>query len=167
MMCPKSEYMPIFIKVLILAVFVISCGLCGCAPKDETGNEVPAPVSKVSESDVVSADALVTKDSAFASLRYFVPDLKVLSVDKTPLDGLYEVVAENQKTGRKGIVYLDSRGKYAIVGEIVDIKTKSSLTKARMEALQKIVFSAIPLEGSIVLGDENAKHKVVVFTDPD
>lgn len=105
------------------------------------------------------------KEEAAALLKDIVPNLKILNIKMTPLKSLWEIDIESGN--KKGVIYLDITKKYLISGQILDIKGKRNLTQETGEELNKIDASKIPLDDAIVLGDKNAKKRVIVFTDPD
>jgi len=89
----------------------------------------------------------------------------VLSVDMSPVRGLWEVAVE--KDGKRWPLYVDFSKNYVVAGQIVQVSTKKNLTGSRMLSMNRIDVSQVPLEGSIVLGKKDAKHRIVVFDDPD
>ena len=104
-------------------------------------------------------------------LKELIPDVKILGVQNGPINGLWEVSMES--AAKKGILYIDYSKKNIIAGNIVGIKTKTNYTQIAYEKINpppppvKIDYSAIPLENSLVMGDKNAKYKIIVFDDPD
>ena len=78
---------------------------------------------------------------------------------------LWEIAVQSGE--RKGLLYLDSSKKYFFQGAIIDLTTKANLTQDRMSELNKIDVSMIPLDDALVMGDKEAKYKVIVFDDPD
>jgi thiol:disulfide interchange protein DsbC len=50
---------------------------------------------------------------------------------------------------------------------LVSIGEKKNLTQERFIELNKVDISQIPLENALVMGDEKARIRVIVFTDPD
>lgn len=112
-----------------------------------------------------SAEKAPTKEEAEAALSSVAPGVKVISVEPSVVTGLWEVAIETQDG--KFIIYLDSARRYMFSGQVVDLQTKTSLTQRKMETLEKVEFSSIPLDGSLVMGDPKAKYKAVVFDDPD
>ncbi|MDA8432641.1 MAG: DsbC family protein [Nitrospiraceae bacterium] len=105
------------------------------------------------------------KEEAAALLKEIAPMIKVMDVRMTPLKSLWEIDVESN--GRKGPVYLDITKRYLISGSIVDIKGKKNLTREREEDLNRVNVSQIPMGDALVMGDRNAKKKVIVFTDPE
>jgi thiol:disulfide interchange protein DsbC len=112
-----------------------------------------------------SASPGMTSSEALSTLKEIIPEVKVLEVNVTPVQGLFEVVVETK--GQKGIIYLDAQRKYLISGSIVDVATKENLTQERFSEVNKVNVSEIPLDDALVMGDKNAPKKVIVFTDPD
>jgi thiol:disulfide interchange protein DsbC len=107
----------------------------------------------------------MTPAEALSALKEIIPEVKVLEVNTTPIQGLFEVAVESK--GKKGILYLDSSRKYLISGSIIDIATKQNLTQERSAEINKVNVAEIPLDDALVMGDKNALKRVIVFTDPD
>ncbi len=78
---------------------------------------------------------------------------------------MWEITAETK--GKKNLYYVDYSKKLVIAGQIFNIKTKDNLTQERYLEINKIDVSLIPLEDTLILGKKDAKHRVIVFTDPD
>ena len=91
-----------------------------------------------------------------------LPDFpKIDEINKTPIPGLYEV-----RIGTE-IVYTDERGDHLIQGSLVDTKTRSDLTQARIDKITAIDFAALPLKDAIAWKQGNGARKLVVFADPN
>lgn len=105
------------------------------------------------------------EQKAEMALKTLDPKIQVLSVKPTLIEGLFEVVA--QSGNKKGIIYLDSKGENAFFGSIIEVATKTNITKLSIDEINKVDFSSIPLEDALVMGDPDAPYKVVVFDDPD
>lgn len=90
------------------------------------------------------------------------PDLpKIDEVTKTPIPGLYEV-----RIGIE-IYYSDEQGNYLLQGTLLDTKTKTNLTEARIEKLTAVAFDALPFKDAIVIKQGNGKRRLAVFVDPN
>ena len=102
-------------------------------------------------------------------LNEVIPNVKIIHVKQSPVAGLWEIGID--MNGQKAIVYLDHAKKHIISpitrGEIYDIKAKSSLTQESFQKINKVDVSQIPLKNAIVLGENTAKNKIIVFSDPD
>jgi thiol:disulfide interchange protein DsbC len=138
--------------LILLALSIAGVSLYAAEPAEKKAD------SKTPEQNLLS------KDDALAALKELAPDIKVLEVNPSPVAGLWEVDVESR--GRKGILYLDSSRKYLIQGSIVDLSSKSNLTQERYSEINKVDVSQIPLDDAIVMGDKDAKHRVIVFDDP-
>jgi thiol:disulfide interchange protein DsbC len=105
------------------------------------------------------------KDEASALLKELIPGVKILTIRTIPVRSMWEVVL--QTNGRKELVYIDFSKKYLLSGSLIDIKGKKNLSQDRLADINKVNISQIPLKDALVMGDKNAKHKVIVFDDPE
>ncbi len=96
------------------------------------------------------------------SVRDFVGQDVIQSINKTPYTGLYEVVLQ---TGE--IVYTDDKGSYMLNGELIDPKRKVNLTAERQRSLDKIDFASLPLKDAIKTVHGNGRRVIVSFEDPN
>jgi len=87
-------------------------------------------------------------------------DLNISAIRRTPVTGLYEIVMG------PNIYYVDRSGKYLISGHLFDTTQKTDLTAARLEEINRIDWSILPLDKAIVSGDPKGME-MAVFTDPD
>ncbi len=106
----------------------------------------------------------LSKEEATALLKDLAPNLTVLDVVMAPVKGVWEVDIETG--GKKMPVYVDFSKKYLISGAVVSIKDKKNLSQDRLTELNKVDVSKIPLDDALVMGDKEAKHKIIVFDDP-
>ncbi|HYD82198.1 MAG TPA: DsbC family protein [Paucimonas sp.] len=86
---------------------------------------------------------------------------KIDSVTKTPYGGLYEV-----RTGGD-IIYTDENAKYLFVGRILDTKTFQDYTRDRIDEVNKIKFSDLPLDLAVKMVKGDGKRVIAVFEDPN
>jgi thiol:disulfide interchange protein DsbC len=107
----------------------------------------------------------LSKDEASTLLKDMVPNLKVMDIKTIPVKGMWEV--DIDPGGKKGLLYVDFSKKYLISGAVVSIKDKKNLTQERLTEINKVDVSKIPLDDALVMGDRDAKHLVIVFSDPD
>lgn len=91
----------------------------------------------------------------------------VLKVEESPIRGLW--VVDIQRQGKKFPVYVDYSKGFLISGQVVRLSTREDITGTRFETLNKVAIniSEIPLGESLVMGNPDAKRKVIVFSDPD
>ena len=86
---------------------------------------------------------------------------KIAEISKTPVAGLFEV-----RLGTD-IVYTDENGHFLVQGSLIDTKTRSDLTQARIDKLTAIDFAGLPLKDAVLIRQGTGARKVVVFSDPN
>ena len=89
------------------------------------------------------------------------PYSKVISVERTPYSGLYEVAFDDR------LIYVDEAMNYLFSGNVIDLHTMRNLTEAREKQLYAIPFDPLPLELAIKRIKGNGKRRLAVFTDPN
>jgi thiol:disulfide interchange protein DsbC len=89
------------------------------------------------------------------------PGAQISSVKPTPYSGLFEIYLDDQ------LVYTDAKAQYVITGDVIDLKNRTNLTQARLNQLQAIKWSELPLANSIKVVKGNGARKLVVFSDVD
>lgn len=104
-------------------------------------------------------------DEALTLLKNLDPNITVTAVRPSPVGGLWEVDIE--AGGKKGLVYIDTTKKFLVSGAIIAIQEKKNLTQDRLDEINKVDISQIPLEDALVMGDKEAKYRVIVFDDPE
>jgi len=89
---------------------------------------------------------------------------KIDEVSKTPVaGGLYEV-----RFGGNQILYADATGEFIFVnGSLIETKTRTDLTEARVERLTAIDFDTLPLKDAITIVQGTGARKMAVFGDPN
>ncbi|MBL8306860.1 MAG: DsbC family protein [Rubrivivax sp.] len=91
-----------------------------------------------------------------------LPQLKIDEVTRTPVSGLYEV-----RYNGTSILYADEKGEYVLSGSLIDTRTRTDLTEARIDKLLAIDFDKLPLADAIVIKQGNGARKIAVFVDPN
>ena len=86
---------------------------------------------------------------------------QVESVAKTPYNGLYEVRVGNE------IIYSDAEAKYMFIGRILDTETSRDLTQARLDEINRIRFTDLPLDLAVKSVKGTGKRVIAVFEDPN
>ena len=91
-----------------------------------------------------------------------LPNLpKIDEVTKTPVPGLYEV-----RIGQD-ILYADEQGNHVFQGNLIDTRTRTDLTEARINKLTAIDFASLPLKDALVIKQGNGTRRMAVFADPN
>ncbi len=107
------------------------------------------------------ADGINVPPTIADQIRANISDLPIEAIHKSPIDGLYELVVQGQ------IFYSDRTGRFLIAsGHIFDTGSKQDLTARRLEQINRVDWSDLPLDKAIVSGDPNGKA-LAIFTDPD
>jgi len=92
-----------------------------------------------------------------------IPGLpKIDEISRSPVPGLFEV-----RFGGTEILYTDAEGKYLIQGSILELRTMTDLTQARIDKITAIDFSALPLKDAMVIKQGNGARRLAVFADPN
>lgn len=86
---------------------------------------------------------------------------KIESVKETPYGGLYEVRVAGD------ILYTDKAGQYLVIGQVYDIKSSRNLTRERLDDINRVKFSDLPLEMALKQVKGNGKRVIAVFEDPN
>jgi thiol:disulfide interchange protein DsbC len=106
------------------------------------------------------ADAVTDKLKATLQKRLGA-DAPIQSITKTPVPGLYEVNFGQQ------IIYSDAAGDYVLLGDLVDTRTRSNLTQAKLADQNKVAFNSLPFANAIKMVKGNGSRKIAVFSDPN
>lgn len=153
-------------RLLILFLSIVISGILLLSYSDSSGF---GEIAGSCEKDCQKCHQ-ITMTEASGILNSLAPNIEVevLDVQQSPVRGLWEVSFKMQ--GRVGVIYLDFSKSNMIEGQIIELKTKTSLTGKKISDLraefQKADVSKIPLDEALVIGDKDAKYKVIVFTDP-
>lgn len=86
---------------------------------------------------------------------------KIDEISKTPIPGLYEL-----RVGHD-IFYVDEKGDHIVQGSIIETRTRTNLTDARIDKLTAVEFSALPIKDAIVYKQGTGQRKLAVFADPN
>ena len=106
--------------------------------------------------------ALADEAAIRKNLAERLPNLpKIDEVLKTPIPGVFEV-----RLGTE-VVYSDDSGNHLIQGAIIDTRTKTDLTQARIDKLTAIDFASLPLKNAVAIKQGTGARKLVVFGDPN
>jgi thiol:disulfide interchange protein DsbC len=82
-------------------------------------------------------------------------------VIKSPIPGVYEV-----RLGTE-LLYVDENGDYILQGSLVDAKTRTNLTEAKINKLTAVDFAKLPFKDAFTWKNGNGSRKLAVFADPN
>lgn len=112
---------------------------------------------------LLMAGAAVADEAAIRkNLPERVPNLPPIDeVTKSPIPGLYEV-----RIG-SSILYADETANHVIEGSLIDARSRTNLTEARLNKLSAVDFDKLPFQDAIVWKNGTGARKFAVFSDPN
>ena len=117
---------------------------------------------------LLSGVACADEASIRAEFSKKYPQATIESITKTPYLGLYEMLVDGE------VFYTDTDFSYLIVGSIIETKTRTNLTDARLREIEDkklkamaFPFDQFPLELAIKRVKGDGSRKVAIFSDPD
>ena len=113
---------------------------------------------------LLPAVALAQEAAIRKALAERLPNLpKIDEITRSPVPGLWEV-----RYGGTEIIYSDDKGDYIFAnGSLVDTRTRTDVTQARIEKLLAIDFDKLPLKDAMVIKQGSGSRKMAVFADPN
>jgi thiol:disulfide interchange protein DsbC len=101
------------------------------------------------------------KEDPRAAIAKKFGDVKPEDVRISPVNGLYEV------TRGAEVSYVSSDGRYAIVGDMIDVDADANISENRRRTIRARMIEAIPDSEMLVFSPKDPKYTVTVFTDID
>ncbi len=123
--------------------------------------KISATLAALAAAIALPLHAQVSTDAIKAQLRKNLPQAQVDSVRKTPYGNLYEVVSAGE------IFYTDDKASFLSLGPIIDLKTKSNVTDARLRQINAVDFNSLPFDRAIKIVRGNGSRKIALFEDPN
>jgi thiol:disulfide interchange protein DsbC len=121
------------------------------------------------ESDCKKCHSLSASEVQHILARLHAEDAKVLDIKMSPIKGLWQVTVDEK--GKKGVLYVGFSKEYVVGGPIFEVATASNKTAQTLEQMPQparyVDVAKIPVKDDLVLGNIEARYKVIVFTDPD
>jgi thiol:disulfide interchange protein DsbC len=87
--------------------------------------------------------------------------VKLEDVRMSPVNGVYEVTRGSE------ISYLSGDGRYAIVGDLIDLDTDANISENRRRGIRARMIEGIPESEMLVFSPKEPKYTITVFTDID
>jgi thiol:disulfide interchange protein DsbC len=113
-------------------------------------------------STLLALPAWADESTIRKALAERLPNLpKIDEVSRTPIPGLFEVRLGSE------LIYSDATGSHIVQGAIIDTRTKTDLTEARINKLTAIDFDSLPMKNAVVIKQGNGSRKLAVFGDPN
>lgn len=108
-------------------------------------------------------DAGINKDASAIKkmLADLIPDRKPDSIIPAAVPGFYEVSFGPM------VIYVSQDGRYALEGDILDLKSRRNLTEDRRATKRLAALSSLGEDKMIIFAPKEVKHTISVFTDID
>jgi thiol:disulfide interchange protein DsbC len=90
---------------------------------------------------------------------------EVNTVEFAEVPGMW--VADVKKDNKKLPVFIDFSKQYLISGNVIRLADKTNVTRKRAQQMHTVDINSIPLADALLMGSPNARHKAIVFTDPE
>ncbi|MCQ9617600.1 DsbC family protein [Paenalcaligenes niemegkensis] len=155
---------------LSLATAILSVSSASMAQTDrpDEGAGSEAKVLSTQQGGASGSEARVlstTNTKQFEATRQKLEsEFKGMQVDEitaTPFANLLEVRIGNE------ILYVNQEVDFVLQGALVDVQTRTDLTAQRLEELNRVDFSSLPLEQAIRYVKGDGSRKIAVFEDPN
>jgi len=144
-------------KTFRLFATVLVAVLTTSAVQAQTGS-----AAKPAAAPAAGAPAPAGKTDPRAEIVKKVGGIKLEDVRMSPVNGIYEVTRDAE------ISYLSSDGRYAILGDMIDLESDDNLSETRRRGVRARIIDNVPESEMLVYGPkEAAKYTVTVFTDID
>ena len=122
------------------------------------------PILRIALYLVLAASSVANASEATVkqAMQKRYPDVRVESVARTPIAGLYEVYARGE------VFYVDENVNYMIVrGRLIDVARQADLTDQRMRVLSGAKFDELPLDLAFRKVQGKGTRKLAYFADPN
>lgn len=132
-----------FHRLLFVLLMAIASGLTPVAAEPAQDNSIPVQNFATIEQAVHQA----------------LPSTKIDAIAPSPIPGLVEVVAG------QNILYVDTSGRWLVVGHLYDLKTARDVTAERKAQLSRLDWQELPLDAAVHYGE--GPLRLAIFSDPD
>ncbi len=114
---------------------------------------------------LLAGSALAQQEAVIRkALTERLPQLpKIDEISRSPVAGLWEV-----RYGGSELLYSDDKGEHIFVnGSLVETKTRTDLTEARLDKMLGVSWDKLPLKDAMVMKQGTGARKIAVFEDPN
>jgi thiol:disulfide interchange protein DsbC len=95
------------------------------------------------------------------SLSKRLPQFEVSYVDKTPIEGIYQVIIGGQ------VIYMTRDARFMIDGNLIDLSTKKNYSEEAMSGIRLSQIDKLGEDKMVIYTPETIKHTITVVTDID
>ncbi len=114
---------------------------------------------------VVSLPGFADEQAIRQALRSRIPNAQILSIQKLPYAGLYEIAV--RRGDDTAIYYSDALGQVMIVGTLIDMRTDRNLTEERLRRLSAIDWNQLPFPWAVTTRRGDGRRQIAIFSDPN
>lgn len=115
-------------------------------------------VFTVSAASQVSADDIAELKQSLAKT---LPQYDATYIEKTPIEGIYQVIIGGQ------VIYMTKDARYMIDGNLIDLTTKKNYTEDAMSGIRLSQINKLGEDKMVVYTPETVKYTITVVTDID
>jgi len=90
-----------------------------------------------------------------------IDGLKLEDVRMSPVNGVFEV------THGSDISYLSADGRYAILGDMIDLDSDANISESRRRGIRARLIETVPENEMLIFSPKDPKYTITVFTDID
>ena len=120
-----------------------------------------AGISGAATAQPPAAPAATAKADPRVAIAKRFGDIKLEDVRMSPVSGVYEVTRGSE------ISYVTADGRYAILGDMIDIDADANLSENRRRTIRARIIETIPDSEMVVYSPKDPKYTITVFTDID
>jgi thiol:disulfide interchange protein DsbC len=120
-----------------------------------------ACISGAAIAQAPAAPAATAKADPRVAIAKRFGDIKLEDVRMSPVSGVYEVTRGSE------ISYVTADGRYAILGDMIDIDADANLSENRRRTIRARIIETIPDSEMVVYSPKDPKYTITVFTDID
>jgi thiol:disulfide interchange protein DsbC len=136
----------------LMLLVASACFAGGALAQAVAGKPAPAPAA--------DAKAELKPDQRAAIARKF-DGIKAEDVRVSPVTGLYEITRGSE------ISYVSADGRYAILGDMIDVDADANLSENRRRTIRARLIDTVPESEMLVYSPKDPKYTITVFTDID
>lgn len=107
------------------------------------------------------ATGAAAKPDPRAAIAKKFGNISVEDVRVSPVNGVYEITRGSE------ISYVTADGKYAILGDLIDVDSDANISENRRRAIRARMIEAVPESEMLVFSPKDPKYTITVFTDID
>ncbi|MBI2295377.1 MAG: DsbC family protein [Betaproteobacteria bacterium] len=99
------------------------------------------------------------------ALKSRIPNAQILSIQKLPYAGLYEVAV--RRGTDTAIYYSDALGQIMIVGNLIEMRTDRNLTEERLRKLSATDWNQLPFHWAVITRRGDGRRQIAILSDPN